>query len=79
MRLFSIGVIVIGVIAIVLSSGSSAFPETSEERASCINDTFRFCLNAIPDRSQVFNCLSANRALISAPCRALVTSAISAS
>jgi hypothetical protein len=46
MRLFSIGVIVIGVIAIVLSSGSSAIAETSEERTACINDAFRFCLNA---------------------------------
>jgi hypothetical protein len=59
MRLFSMGVIVMGVIAIVaivLSSGSSAIAETSEERTACINDAFRFCLNA-PPRSQVFNCL----------------------
>jgi hypothetical protein len=45
MRLLSMGVIVMGVIvivAIVLSSGSSAIAETSEERTACINDAFRF-------------------------------------
>jgi hypothetical protein len=72
MRLLSIGAIVIA-----LSSSSSAIAETPEERAACINDAFRFCLSAIPDHGEVFNCLVANRILISAPCRALVTSNIS--
>jgi hypothetical protein len=67
MRLLSICAMVIA-----LSSSSSAI-------AACINDAFRFGLNAIADRSQVFNCLFANRALISALCRALVTPGIFAS
>lgn len=74
MRVLSIGAIVIA-----LSSSSSAIAETLEERAACINDAFRFCLSAIPDRGEVFNCLVANRILISAPCRTLVTSNISTS
>jgi hypothetical protein len=64
---------------IALSSSSSAIAETPQERAASINDAFRFCLNAIADRRQVFNCLFADRALISALCRALVTPGISAS
>jgi hypothetical protein len=74
MRFLSIGAIVIA-----LSSISSVAAETPEERAACINDAFRLCLAAIPDHSQVYNCLVANRMLISASCRALVTSSISAS
>jgi hypothetical protein len=72
-------VLSIGAIVIALSSSSSAIAETPEERATCINDAFRICLSAIFDRSQVCNCLVANRTLISAPCRALVTPGISAS
>jgi hypothetical protein len=74
MRLLSICAIVV-----TLSTSSSAIAETAEERAACINDAFRFCLDAIPDRGRVYNCLVANKTLISAPCRALVEPGISTS
>jgi hypothetical protein len=70
----------LGIVAVVSSvAGSSAIAETPEERAACINDAFRFCLSAIPDRGEVFSCLVAHSSLISEPCRTLVTSNISAS
>jgi hypothetical protein len=65
-------------IIIAVTSSTSSNAETQEERGACINDAFRFCLSAIPDRSQVYGCLVANRALLSTPCRALVTPSISA-
>jgi len=50
-----------------------ALAETPEQRDGCMHDAFRFCSSAIPDHNQVFNCLVANRAVISPACRALIT------
>ena len=43
---------------------------SQEEQAACMDDAFKFCGEAIPDRSRVFNCLSANRRAISPRCQA---------
>src|SRR3954463_2244462 len=42
-------------------------PQTNsqEEQAACMDDAFKFCGDAIPDRTRVFNCLAANRRAIS--------------
>jgi len=52
---------------------TSATAETQEQRDGCMYDAFRFCSNAIPDHNQVFNCLLANRSIISPACRAMIT------
>jgi hypothetical protein len=43
---------------------------SQEEQAACMDDAFKFCGEAIPDRGRVFNCLAANRHAISPRCQA---------
>jgi hypothetical protein len=64
-------------LAVALTFGliPSAFAQapqsnSQEEQAACMDDAFRFCGEAIPDRSRVFNCLAANRHTISPRCQA---------
>jgi hypothetical protein len=46
-------------------------PQTNsqEEQAACMDDAFKFCGDAIPDRTRVFHCLVANRRAISPRCQ----------
>ena len=46
-----------------------AAAETPEQRQACMDDTFQFCSEAIPDRERVFACLAEKRHLISPLCR----------
>jgi hypothetical protein len=64
-------------LAVAFTLGSipaaSAQPPQSnsqEEQAACMDDAFKFCGQAIPDRQRVFYCLSANRNAISPRCQA---------
>ena len=62
-------------VALTLGCASAALgqaPQTNsqEEQAACMDDAFKFCGYAIPDRSKVFNCLAANRRTISPRCQA---------
>jgi len=66
-----IAVVMLGTVS-VLSATPVALAETREEQKACINDAFRFCLSAIPDRDRVFTCLMENRSLISAACRTVM-------
>ena len=36
----------------------------------CMNDAFRLCQDAIPDRERVFQCLASHKNLLSAACHA---------
>jgi hypothetical protein len=42
---------------------------SQEEQAACMDDAFKFCGEAIPDRARVFQCLAANRHTISPRCQ----------
>jgi hypothetical protein len=42
---------------------------SQEEQAACMDDAFKFCGQAIPDRERVFRCLAANRHTISPRCQ----------
>lgn len=58
--------------ALMLSTSTIASAETVQEKQACIGDAFHFCSSAIPDRDQVFSCLTKNRDLISAACRSVI-------
>ena len=61
------------VLALALTLGSTcvAFAQShsQEEQAACMDDAFKFCGEAIPDRARVFHCLAANRHSISPRCQ----------
>jgi hypothetical protein len=56
-------------------AGALAFQPTSAQREACTPDAFRLCGSEIPDVGRVTACMSANKALLSAPCRAVFESA----
>jgi hypothetical protein len=60
------------VVVMILSGTAPAFAETPEGRQACMNDAFKVCQDAIPDREKVFNCLAAHKDMISPACRAEV-------
>jgi hypothetical protein len=59
----------------ILSGAAPAFAETPEGRQACMNDAFKICQDAIPDREKVFNCLAAHKDMLSPACRAEVAPA----
>jgi hypothetical protein len=64
------------IIAIMILSGAApALAETPEGRQACMNDAFRVCQDAIPDRERVFKCLAAHKDAISPTCRSEVAPA----
>ena len=64
------------VLALALTLGSTcvAFAQShsQEEQAACMDDAFKFCGNAIPDRERVFYCLAENRHAISPRCHTMM-------
>lgn len=50
-------------------SATRVLAEGQEERQACISDAFKFCVSAIPDRNNVFICLTEHSKLISAACQ----------
>jgi hypothetical protein len=58
------------VLAVALGGTSVALAETEEGRQACMQDTFKFCQQAIPDRERVFQCLASHKDVISAACNA---------
>jgi hypothetical protein len=45
-----------------------ALAESEEGRQACMQDAFKFCSDAIPDRERVFQCLASHQDVISATC-----------
>jgi hypothetical protein len=58
-----------GVLIVGAMLAGVAAAETPEQRQACMDDTFQFCSEAIPDRERVFACLAQKRNLISRLCR----------
>jgi hypothetical protein len=58
--------------AVVLGAATIAAAQTSEEQAACQDDAFRLCSQTIPDRERTFQCMIANRDVLSPGCRAVV-------
>jgi hypothetical protein len=63
------------IVVMILSGAAPALAETPEGRQACMNDAFRVCQDAIPDRERVFNCLAAHKDALSPACRAEVAPA----
>ena len=61
--------IIVAVIA-VLSGTTVGLAQTQEGQQGCMNDAFRLCQDAIPDRERVFQCLASHKNLLSAACHA---------
>lgn len=68
-------VVLIAGVGLGPAAGASAFEATSAQREACTPDAFRLCGSEIPDVGRVTACMSANKALLSAPCRAVFESA----
>jgi len=62
------------VLALMLGSTCVAFAQShsQEEQAACMDDAFKFCGHAIPDRERVFYCLAENRHAISPRCNTMM-------
>lgn len=67
MKTFALVAVTLGLLSI------PAVAETQEEQQACMNDAFRVCGSAIPDRDRVTACMVKNRSQLGAPCRAVMT------
>jgi len=59
-------------IALVVGSATGAMAQSAEEQAACQDDAFRVCGQTIPDRERTFQCMIANRNVLSAACQAVI-------
>jgi hypothetical protein len=59
-------------IAIVLGAADIAAAQSSEDQAACQDDAFRLCSQTIPDRERTFQCMIANKDVLSPGCRAVI-------
>jgi hypothetical protein len=66
------------IIAAVLAGTTIALAESEEGRQACMQDAFKFCSDAIPDRERVFQCLASHKDVISAACHANMAPALAA-
>ncbi len=66
------------IIAAVLAGTTVALAESEEGRQACMQDAFKFCSDAIPDRERVFQCLAAHQDVISAACHANMAPSLAA-
>jgi hypothetical protein len=59
------------ILAVTLGSIGVSFAQNSqEEQQACMDDAFKFCGQAIPDRERVFYCLVQNKTGITPRCLA---------
>jgi hypothetical protein len=68
--------IALGLAASGLAISGSAFAQSSEDEMACKDDAFRVCGDTIPDRERTFQCMIANREMLSPQCRAVVARAL---
>jgi hypothetical protein len=59
-------------VVIVLTGTTVALAESEEGRQACMQDAFKFCSDAIPDRERVFQCLAFHRDVVSAACHTMM-------
>ncbi len=59
--------------ALTLSAATVALAQSPEDQAACQDDAFRYCSQTIPDRDRTFQCMMANRDVLSAACRTVIT------
>ena len=59
-------------IAVVLGVATMAAAQTGEEQAACQDDAFRLCSQTIPDRERTFQCMIANKDVLSPGCRTVI-------
>lgn len=61
----------------ILAAGSSPVQAGEEEQAAlCRDDVMRLCITSIPDRGRIVGCMRAQRASLSAGCRAILDSGL---
>jgi hypothetical protein len=66
------------IVAAVLTATTVALAESEEGRQACMQDAFKFCSDAIPDRERVFQCLASHQDVLSAACHANMAPALAA-
>ena len=59
-------------LALIALAPAASLAQSQEEQNACMDDAFRFCGHAIPDRDRVAGCLSENFNRISLPCRTVM-------
>ena len=60
------------IISASVAASTSSFAFSSEARAACTGDAFRLCASEIPSIPKITVCMRANKAKLSAPCRAVM-------
>jgi hypothetical protein len=61
------------ILAVTLGSIGVSFAQNSqEEQQACMDDAYKFCGPAIPDRERVFYCLVQNKSVITPRCLAML-------
>ena len=63
-------------IVVVLGAATFAAAQTAEDQAACQDDAFRHCSQTIPDRERTFQCMIANREILSPGCRAVIAKSL---
>jgi len=56
----------------MLAASAVAMAQSSEDEAACKDDALRVCGQTIPDRERTFQCMIANRDVLSPACRAVI-------
>ena len=59
-------------LALIALTPAASLAQSQEEQQACMDDAFRFCGHAIPDRDRVAGCLSDNFSRISIACRTVM-------
>lgn len=68
-------VILFAAFCVGASASALAFTPTEAQRQACTPDAFRLCGSEIPDIGRVTACMTAKKASLSAPCRAVFAAA----
>src|SRR5262245_28136311 len=63
--------IALGVV-LVLGLAPIAAAQTPDDEAACKDDAFRVCSQTIPDRERTFQCMIANKDVLSPACRTVI-------
>ncbi|MBX9823506.1 MAG: hypothetical protein K2Y27_00785 [Xanthobacteraceae bacterium] len=66
-------------LALIALAPAASLAQSQEEQQACMDDAFRLCGHAIPDRDRVAGCLSDNFNRISVACRTVMQRYSSAS
>ncbi|HEY5225406.1 MAG TPA: hypothetical protein VIJ06_01315 [Methylovirgula sp.] len=70
-------VILVAAFSLGAAASAYAFTPTDAQKQACTPDAFRLCSSEIPDIGRVTACMSAKKASLSAPCRAVFAAAAS--